>query len=88
MTRPTAECRDFGDPDVPLCREMVDERYTLCFDDIGELPIRWCAHCGPIAHKLHAALLRAFSTRGLDFIEEFAGAIMIAELPPEQQEPS
>lgn len=48
-------CRDAGD--APGCLETPDDTYTMFFDDIGESPIFWCAHCGPRAKRMDAALV-------------------------------
>jgi hypothetical protein len=66
-------CRDYGDR--PGCKRDADERYTMRFDDIGEQPIYWCAHCGPDAHAISAALDHALKTRGPQFAAEVDAAI-------------
>jgi hypothetical protein len=33
------------------CVGTIDEKYTVNFDDIGELPVKFCGVCGPKAHK-------------------------------------
>lgn len=47
------------DRDRPGCLGTPDERYTMLFDDIGELPIYWCAHCGPEAHAMNDVFMKA-----------------------------
>ena len=61
-------CNDYGDN--PCCLKEVDERYTMKFDDIGEPPVYWCAHCGPIAHAMEAKLDKAIQNFGLAYVVE------------------
>lgn len=65
-------CKDHGDR--PGCLGEADERFTMYFDDIGKPPIRWCAFCGPEAHRLVEALDLAFATRP-GFAAELEAAI-------------
>ncbi len=71
------KCHDFGDR--PDCLGVVDERYTMRFDDLGEPPIYWCARCGPEASTMIAALTEALEMRGPDFAAELQDAIGAAE---------
>lgn len=57
-------CRDYGREG---CLEVPDERFTLYFEDIGELPLKFCAECGPGALRLHAALMDAIENGGPEF---------------------
>ncbi len=69
-------CRDFGRPG---CLEVADEKFTMCFDDIGEPPIHWCSVCGSIAQQQLDVLAEAFSSRGEVFIKELEAAVTEAE---------
>lgn len=69
-------CRDFGRPG---CLGAADERYTMRFDDIGEPPIHWCAHCGAEAAQINDALTKAFQTGGEAFLDKFEAALDEAE---------
>lgn len=68
------KCRDYGDPDAPLCLGDIDERYTMRFDEIGEPPIYWCTRCGPLAHAMDKELMHALEHEP-GFEEKFAAAI-------------
>jgi hypothetical protein len=52
------KCREFGS--LPGCLGTIDEKYTMRFDDIGEEPIYFCSHCGPINHALQKVFDKAF----------------------------
>lgn len=65
-------CNDW--PDRPGCLRMADDRFTMRFDDIGEAPIEWCAHCGPEAHAIDKLITKAMKERP-GFKEKFAEAI-------------
>jgi len=77
VKRDPSKCNDRGDR--PGCLGEPDERYTMRFDDIGEEPVRWCAHCGPDAHAVNAALQEALRTRGPRLARELEAAISEAE---------
>lgn len=66
-------CRDHLER--PGCLGEADDRYTMYFDDIGEPPIYWCAHCGPEANAMDKAITKALNTRGPEFKEKFREAI-------------
>lgn len=72
-------CQDYGDAGAPWCKGEVDERFTMDFTDVepGAL-IKWCSACGPIAHRMQAAIEKAFDERE-GFAEEFRTAIENAE---------
>lgn len=73
-----ARCHDYGEEG---CLGVVDEAFTMRFDDIGEEPIRWCSHCGPKAAKMNKLvenwLLDANRTN--EDLLDFENAIMNAE---------
>lgn len=46
-------CQDFGRPG---CLLAPDSRFDMSFEDIGEGTLRFCSHCGPIAHELDKML--------------------------------
>jgi len=74
MTDDPKLCRDYGDR--PGCLGAADERYTMDFTDVEPgAYLYWCAHCGPDAHALSAALCNALKTRGPEFAEEFDAAV-------------
>jgi hypothetical protein len=71
-------CQDYGDN--PACLRDADEHYTMDYRDVeGGGYIYWCAHCGPIAHKMKLAIEEAFIERP-GFTEEFEQAIQEAEV--------
>lgn len=69
-------CRDFGRPG---CCSVPDPRYTMRFDDIGELPVYWCTHCGSEAMAINEILETAFKSRP-GFAEDFKKAIETGEV--------
>ena len=71
----TDYCNDAGKPG---CLTVADPKWTMRFDDIGELPIHWCSACGPEAHAMNAALMEAMETRP-GFQDDLAEAIENAE---------
>lgn len=72
MSRPTGFiCKDFGRPG---CCSIPDTRYTMNFDDIGELPIYWCTFCGKQAAVMDEAIKKAFD-RDPEFATKFEEAI-------------
>lgn len=77
-TPETHICRDWKDA-RPGCLKVADPRYTMYFDDIGEPPIYWCAHCGADAHEMDKVISKAFSEGGDRFKEAFEKAIKEAE---------
>lgn len=78
----TELCNDYGDN--PSCLKDADPRFTMDYTDVeaGGL-IHWCAHCGPIAHGMEAAINEAFATRA-DFAEDFKKAIDEAKASEER----
>jgi len=74
-------CHDYGDN--PACLKEADPRYRMDYTDVkGGAVMHWCAHCGPVAHAMEAAVNRAFEERP-GFREEFREAIerAMAERP-------
>lgn len=69
-------CNDYGGN--PACLKDADPSQRMDFTDIGEGYIEWCAHCGPLAHKMEAAINERFA-EDPGFKEEFAEAIGKAE---------
>lgn len=67
---------DYGDN--PLCQKVPDERYLMRFEGLDDT-IQWCAYCGPSAHRMNAALNKAFAERGEDFIVKLGAAVTQAE---------
>ena len=73
-------CHDHSETDSRHgCEGVADLRYTMYFDNIGQPPIYWCAHCGADAHKINEAIQKAVKERGPEFIKEFGRAIKKAE---------
>jgi hypothetical protein len=68
-------CRDQGRPG---CLGVPDERYTMPFPEFDDV-LYWCAHCGPEAHAMNAALMAALETRGPEFCARAEAAIAAAE---------
>ncbi len=66
-------CNDYGDN--PLCQKEPDPRYTMRFDDLGEPPILWCAHCGPGAQAMASVIAAAIDERGDPFVDEFRSLV-------------
>lgn len=54
-------CNDFGDRTG--CLGTPDPQYTMRFDELGEAPILWCAHCGPEAQEMDRVLSAALRDR-------------------------
>lgn len=69
-------CKDYGRPG---CLETTDDAYTFRFDDIGEDPVRFCSHCGPINLEMLKALEDAFRAGGPAFAEKLSEAVTQAE---------
>ncbi len=61
-------CRNFGQRTG--CLEKPDPEFTMRFDDIGKPPVLWCTFCGPEAHAIDGALVKALATRGPKFAEK------------------
>ncbi len=71
-------CKNYNDI-VPGCLGQADNRYTMDFTDVGGSKIFWCSNCGPIAHAMEKALLKAIEERGPEFTEALECAIERAE---------
>ena len=78
MTRVPGICNDW--PSRPGCLRLADDRFIMRFDDIGEGPIEWCAHCGPEAQAMNQAITKAMEERP-GFKEKFAAAIEAEQEP-------
>lgn len=65
--------------DKPGCLNVADPAYTMHFDEVEPgAVIHWCSACGPEAHKIQAAIEKAFRERP-GFAEQFEAAIVEAE---------
>ena len=70
-------CKNAGDPTAPAgCLGTPDEQFTMDFTDVEPgAYIRWCAVCGPLAHRINRALQKALDTRGPEFAKKLDAEI-------------
>ena len=68
-------CRNYGER--PDCLGEIDERFTMNFDDIGELPLYWCSRCGADSHTMNEALLKAARKHGALFVKRLIDAVEV-----------
>ena len=69
-------CNDYGDSGSPNCAKEIDHKYDMDFSPHGM--IYWCRVCGPRAHELQNAIMKALKTRP-GFEKELAAEVDKAE---------
>lgn len=62
----------------PGCLRDPDPAFEMRFDDIGEAPLQFCTACGPKAHAMNAALMKALRADPT-FAQRFESQIEKAE---------
>jgi hypothetical protein len=73
---PGEKCADLG---CFGCLEIPDDRYTMDFQDVGGISIKYCASCGPKNARLKEALEAAFEIKGPEFKQRVFDALASAE---------
>ena len=68
-------CQDVGSPG---CLREPDPAFEMRFDDIGEAPLQFCTACGPRAHAMNAAIMKALRADPT-FAQRFESQIEKAE---------